>query len=438
MFHRYCNDPAHGDPRSRREFLKIGVLGGLGLTLGDYFMLRNASADDAPAQPAAQSVIFIYLGGGMSHIDSFDPKPTAPIEYRGELGAVQTNVKGIVLGGLFKQTAQVTDKLAIIRSMTHGEAAHERGAHNMLTGYKPSPAVVYPSMGSVVAHEYGPRNDLPGYICVPNQGDPFMGSGYLSSAYGPFSIGSEPANKNYEVRDLNLPEGVDMTRMDRRKGLLAAVDEHFKSLEKSDALVAMDSFYERAYGLISSQSAREAFNIKAEPEEIRNEYGQNAIGQRLLLARRLVESGARFVTVTEGGWDHHSNIRDAFRNQVPPLDQAFATLIRDLDRRGLLQSTLVVLTTEFGRTSRLNRDGGRDHWPKVFSCVLAGGGVKGGQVIGQSNAYAQEPTDAPVEPPDVAAVLFRQLGIDPEKKLMSPGNRPVDIARHFKPIEGLV
>lgn len=437
MNHRYCNDPAHGDTSSRRDFLKVGVLGGLGLTLGNYFKLRSAAADEGGPAPKAQSVILIYLSGGMSHIDTFDPKPLAPIEYRGELGVVNTNVAGIQFGGLFPKTAQVADKLAVIRSMTHGEAAHERGQHNMLTGYKPSPAIVYPSMGSVVSHEYGPRKNLPAYICVPSADNPFMGSGYLSSAYGPFSVGNEPVNANFEVRDLNLPGGVDPTRMDKRRGLLAAVDEHFTKLESADTLTAMDSFYQRAYALISSQEAREAFNIKAEKDAIRDEYGRTAIGQRMLLARRLVEGGARFVTVIDGGYDFHQNIKGSMQNQVPPLDQAYSTLIRDLDRRGLLKTTIVVLTTEFGRTAKLNRDGGRDHWPKVFSVVLAGGGIPGGQAVGSSNTYAQEPETNPVEPPDVAAAIFTNLGIPPTRKLISPGGRPIDISRQFKAIKEL-
>lgn len=439
MFWKTCGGCDHNNQIGRREFLRVGALGGIGLTLGEALTLQSqARAEgDAPA-PKAESVIFIYLAGGMSHLDSFDPKPYAPIEYRGELGTVDTNVAGVQFAGPWKQTAAVADKMAVIRSMTHGEAAHERGTHNMLTGYRPSPALVYPSMGSVVSHEFGPRNNLPPYMAIPGAGDPFMGAGYLSSAYGPFSLGGEPQDDAFEVRDLNLPAGVDAARMDKRKSLLASVDEHFKAVEKSDALSAMDSFYERAYSLISSQAAREAFNIKAEPDAVRNEYGRSYIGQRLLMARRLVEAGARFITVTEGGWDNHERIRDAMNGHVPSVDQGYAALIRDLAQRGLLEKTLVVLTTEFGRTSRINKDGGRDHWPKVFSTALAGGGLKGGQVVGSSDAFGGEPADRPVGPADVSATIFTQLGIQPEKKLMSPGNRPIDIARQYEIIKEIV
>ncbi|MCC6697278.1 MAG: DUF1501 domain-containing protein [Candidatus Hydrogenedentes bacterium] len=421
----------------RREFLKVGVLSGLGLTLGDYFRLLDAGGQAPGPDPKAQSVIFIYLAGGMSHVDTFDPKPYAPVEYRGELGVVDTNT-GEVFGGLLANMAKCADKLCVLRSVTHGEAAHERGTHNMLTGYRPSPAIVYPSIGSVVAHEFGPRNDLPPYIAVPSAGDPFMGTGYLSSAFGPFSVGGEPSDKSFQVRDLNLPEGVDPARMEARKTLLAAVDSHFRQMESGDALEAMDSYYQRAYAMISSQSAREAFNIAAEPDEMRDRYGRHAMGQRLLLSRRLVEAGARFVTVVDGGWDHHEKIKGAMEGRVPPLDQGVSTLIADLESRGLLQKTLVVLTTEFGRTVRINKDGGRDHWPKAFSVVLAGGGIKGGVIHGKTDAYGSEPTDSPVGPPDIAATIFSQLGIDPTRKLMSAGDRPIDIVRDGQIINNVV
>lgn len=436
-------DPAHFRP-SRREMLRVGFVGAVGLTLGDLFKLHAIAqaAEEQPAAtaPVAESIILIFLEGGMSHLDSFDPKPYAPIEVRGELGVVNTRLDGVQFSGLWPQTAAVADKLAVIRSMTHGEAAHERGSHTMLTGYKPSPAIVYPSMGAVVSHELGGRNNLPPYVAIPNAGGAFGfdGTGYLSPAFGPFSIGGEPQNDQFVVRDLSLPPGVDETRMERRKGLLAAVDQHFKSLEQSDALDALDSFYQRAYSLISSPQAREAFNIKAEPPEVRDAFGRHAIGQRLLMARRLVEAGARFVSVFYGGWDFHKDVHGGMRGLTPPIDQAFAALIRDLESRGLLGKTLVMLATEFGRTSRINKDRGRDHWPKVFSIALAGGGLRTGQVVGASNADATEPAVDPVSPADVAATLFGQLGIDPAKKLLSPGNRPIDLVRDGRRLSRLV
>ncbi|MCA9439723.1 MAG: DUF1501 domain-containing protein, partial [Candidatus Omnitrophica bacterium] len=256
----------------RRDFLRVGVLSGIGLTLGDALRLQAAHAEEGSPGPKAESAILIFLSGGMSHVDTFDPKPYSPIEYRGDLGTVKTNT-GDVFGSQLPKLAGIADKISVIRSMSHGEAAHERGRHNMLTGYRPSPAIIYPSVGSVVAHELGTRNDIPPYVSIPSSGDEYMGTGYLSSAYGPFSVGGEPSNQNFEVRDLNLPGSVDEGRMERRKTLLHSVDSHFSELEKSDSLAAMDSYYEKAYSLISSQSAREAFHIAAEPDEIRDEYG---------------------------------------------------------------------------------------------------------------------------------------------------------------------
>ncbi len=416
-------------PPSRREFLKVGVVTGLGLTLGDYFRLQDAHAQDSAAPlPKAQSVIFIFLAGGVSHMDTFDPKPNAPLEYRGELGTLTTNT-GEVIGGLLPNLGKIADKFSVVRSMSHGEAAHERGTHNMLTGYRPSPAIAYPSFGAVVAHEFGPRQDLPPYICVPSASDPYLGTGYLSSAYGPFSVGGEPASDTFQVRDLNLPEGVTTERMDSRKNLLQVVDQHFKELEQGDGLDALDSYYQRAYSLISSQHAREAFDVNLEDAAVRDSYGRHAFGQRLLYSRRLVEAGARFVTVVDGGWDHHRDIKKSMEGQLPQIDQGVAALLTDLESRGLLASTLVVLATEFGRTSRLNKDGGRDHWPKAFSIMMAGGGIQGGHMFGKTDTRGSEPVEDAASPEDMAATMYTLLGIDPKKKLMSAGNRPIDLVR---------
>ncbi|MEE3199765.1 MAG: DUF1501 domain-containing protein, partial [Planctomycetota bacterium] len=255
----------------------------------------------------------------------------------------------------------------------------------------------------------------------------FAGSGYLSSSYAPFSLGSDPASGGFKVRDLNLAGGIKSERFNRRRSILEAVNAHFKETEKSDGLEAMDTFYQRAYGLISSKEAKEAFNINAEPAKLRDEYGRNAAGQRLLLARRLVEAGVRFVTLTYGGWDMHNNIRNSMRSQMPPFDQAFARLIRDLETRGLLDSTLVVVTTEFGRTPKINGNAGRDHWPKVFSIVLAGGGIKEGFVYGKSDATATEPEEDALTVEDWATTVYHQLGIVADKELMAPGDRPIEI-----------
>jgi hypothetical protein len=428
----WWDDPAHFRRPTRRSFLHVGLAGCLGLTLDQLFRMEHARAAAPANEPKAKSLIHIFLPGGIAHQESFDPKPYAPIEYRGEMGSIPTKVPGVLLNELLKQTAQVTDKIVLCRSMTHGEAAHERGTHNMFTGYKPSPALQFPSFGSVLSHEFGPRNNLPPYVCIPSQPNIYAGSGYLSSAYAPFSIGSDPASGNFTVQDLTLPSGVDDKRFTSRRSILQAVNDHFDKREKDDGLQAMDTFYQRAYSLISSQKAREAFNINAEKPAIRDEYGRNEAGQRMLLARRLVAAGVRLVSLTYGSWDMHNQIRGGMMGQMPAFDQAFAALIRDLDRTGLLDSTIVMVSSEFGRTPKINATAGRDHWPKVFSVVLAGGGLKRGIVYGTSDATATDPEDDPLTVEDLAMTLYHQLGIDGTKKLMAPGNRPIDIVREGK------
>ena len=413
---------------SRRGFLTVGAAG-FGLTLSDFFRMRafGDQKNYAAIAAKADSVIHIFLPGGIAHQETFDPKPYAPIEYRGELSTIATKIEGEPFCQTLPQTAQIADKLTVIRSMTHGEAAHERGTHNMFTGYRPSPALQYPSMGSVVAHEYGPKNNLPPYVCVPTQPNVYAGTGYLSSSFSPFSLGADPANAGFRVQDLNLPGGIDESRFATRRGVLDAVNDHFARKEKADGLAAMDTFYQRAYSLISSQKAREAFNIDAEPAALRDQYGRNAAGQRMLMARRLVEAGVRFVALQFGGWDMHTQIANGMRTQMPPFDQAFAMLIRDLDGRGLLNRTIVMVSSEFGRTPKINKDGGRDHWPKVFSIALAGGGIKKGFVFGASNSTATEPERDPLGPEDLATTLYHQLGIVADKELMAPGGRPIEI-----------
>ncbi len=415
---------------SRRNLLTIGAVGGIGLTLTDFFRIKQAQADQKhykSVEGTAKSVIFIFLPGGMAQQESFDPKPYAPLEYRGPMNSIPTKIAGERIGEMFKQTAQVTDKMTIIRSMTHGEAAHERGTHNMFTGYRPSPALQYPSMGSVVSHEFGPRNNLPPYVLIPNQTSPYQGTGYLSSSYAAFSLGADPAQNGFKVRDLELPGGVDHGRFDKRRKLLDVVNNHFRQKEKSDALDSLDSFYHRAYSLISSQKAREAFDLEKEDPKLRDAYGRNQAGARMLLARRLVEAGVRFVTMTYGGWDHHNNIDQSMKGQVPALDQGLAMLLTDLDQRGLLDSTMVCLCSEFGRTPKINQTSGRDHWPKVFSTILAGGGIKRGMIYGSSNSTASEPEDNPMTVQDWATTIYKCIGITADKELMAPGARPIEI-----------
>lgn len=411
----------------RRNFIQLGSLGILGLTIEDVLAAEQTWSPSKEGK--AKNIIHIYLPGGMAHQESWDPKYLSAAEYRGPLGTVDT-VTGEKLSENLKYTAKIADKITIIRSMTHGEAAHERGTHSMMTGWKPSPAIVYPSMGSVVSHEFGSRKNLPPYVAIPNASRN-SGVGYLSFKHGPFGLGSNPESSNFSVRDLKLPNGMTGERWKSRKKMRATVDDYFSKIEKSDQMLAMDSFYSKAYDMISSPEARAAFEIDKEPAKLREKYGMNSAGQRFLLARRLVEAGVRFVTLTYGSWDHHSNIKDNMSRQLLSFDKAYATLITDLHQRGMLKDTLVLVTSEFGRTPKINATAGRDHWPRVFSIAMAGAGIKKGLIYGASDPTGAEPEENPFTVDNYASTIFHLIGIDPNKELMASGGRPIRVVNQL-------
>jgi hypothetical protein len=332
-----------------------------------------------PGQGRRKSVINIYLPGGMSHQESFDPKHRRRSSTAGRWRRSRRSVDGVYFSENLKRTAQIADKITVVRSMTHGEAAHERGTHTMFTGYRPSPAIQYPSMGSVVSHELGERNNLPPYILIPIRSRPTR-HGYLGSAFGRFALGSDPAQDSFSVRDLTLPSGIDAQRFAERREMRVRGRRAFQR--------AGEIRRARRHGFLLPARLRDdqlgagARGVRHQggAEKVRDDYGRNAAGQRMLLARRLVEAGCGSCRSPTGSWDHHDNIKRANGTQMPNFDQAFAALIRDLDERGLLDSTLVIVNTEFGRTPKINGTAGRDHWPKVFSIALAGGGLKRGYV----------------------------------------------------------
>lgn len=422
----------------RRNFLRVGCgfAGCLGLSLGEYLALQARAAGGAPADDPlnpglvpppvkAKSIIHVFLPGALSTHESWDPKPEAESAVRGEFAAVRTAIPGVLFSETLTKTAAVADRLTLLRGMHHSESAHERGVETMLTGWQPSPAITYPCMGSIVAHELGVRNSLPPYVCIP---DTLGTAGYLSDTYGPFSVGGDPSRPGFKVRNLALPQGVDAKRFAQRQSLRAAVENQFATVRDEPPVAAMGRFYEDAYAMIAAPSARDAFDLEKEPPAVRDAFGRHAAGQGFLLARRLVAAGVRFVTVQFGSWDHHADVKTGIVGQIPCFDQAFAALITDLDASGMLAETLVVASSDFGRTPRLNAEGGRDHWTKCFTVALAGAGLKAGHVHGKSDAMGAEPLDGAVHAKDYAATLFHLLGIPPQKRIMAQGTRPIAIS----------
>lgn len=427
----------------RRDFLKAGVLGLFGLSLTDLFRLKalanpTSHVERVHASHTARAIILIWLGGGPSHLDMWDLKPNAPEEIRGLFKPIHTNVTGIQISEHMPKLAQQMDKLCIIRSMTSPEAAHERGTHYMMTGYQPLPGFAVPGYGAVVAKLKPQRSALPPYIAVPAP-VAYGGRGFLGASLAPFSPGGNPASKNFKVRDLHPPKGVSYQRVERRRSLRQAVDAAFKKYEEGNpAAEAVDSFYTAAYNLMSSSDARAAFELGNETNKMRDTYQRNTFGQSCLLARRLVEAGVNFVTVSNGGWDNHNNIFSSLPGKLNAFDRTVATLIADLSERGLLESTMVVAMGEFGRTPIINRNGGRDHHSRVFSIMLAGGGVQGGQVIGASDPFGMEPAETPVRPEDFSATLYQSLGIDYNQSLESPEGVRIVLSRGGRPIRGVL
>lgn len=435
------------DGFTRRDLMRIGGLTALGLGMGDLFRserllalepTKNAGVSQTGGK--AKSCILVWLDGGPSHLETFDLKPDAPAEVRGPLNSIGTRIPGVRISECLPKTAAMLDKLAIIRSMTSPLGEHNFGTHYMMTGYKPTPVLEYPTMGAVLSHARPHGGVLPPNIAVPEfrvGGGHITGGGYLPPATRPFSVGGDPAKNDFQVRDLDFYKGLDLDRLDRRRQFVNALDE-FSRGKDSLADVPNDEDLERAYRLLASKDAKGAFDLSQEPDKVRRRYGNKSIGQCCLLARRLVERDVRFVTVNNRGWDTHNDLYTRLKEGytgakvpvglVPSLDSALTALITDLDDRGMLDETLIVVMGEFGRTPKLNTSGGRDHWPRVFSVALAGGGVPGGRIIGSSDAVGEGPKDQPVTPSDLVATIYTLLGLDPKLELHTSDGRPVRIA----------
>lgn len=428
----------------RRDFLQVGGLTALGLGLGSD--CNRVSATGAAAR--AKSCILIWLDGGPSHLETLDPKPHATKEVRGPFQAISTSVPGIQISELMPRTAAAMQHTAIIRSMTSPLGEHNFGTHYLLTGYKPTPALNYPAIGSVVSHLNRRPGEIPSHVALPDLrvgGGNFVAPGYLPSTVAPFEIGGDPSRPDFRVRDLDPFPGIVDERLDRRRSYLQMLDGVQEAAQVNSPI---DAAFERAYRLMTSPAAKGAFDLSAESDDMRRRYGGKSIGQCCLLARRLVQAGVPFVTVNNHGWDTHDDLVTRLKEGytgakvpvglVPSLDIAYAALITDLFERGLLDDTLVVVMGEFGRTPKLNTQAGRDHWPRVFSVMLAGGGVPGGQVIGSSDEAGESPDSRPVTPADLAATIYRLLGIDLATTLYTNDGRPVQVSANGIPLNELV
>ena len=422
--HLFC------DGVTRRDFFRVGALAGIGLSLPRFLEL---TATGAVAPAGAKAAIYVRLAGGPSHLDTFDMKLDAPDSHRGEFKDISTNVPGIRICEHLPQLAQCADKYSILRGVSHTLAAHDLGSEYLLTGNRPIASLRYPTYGSVVAREMKAPSHLPPFVAIPNQGN--YPTGFLGPEFGPFETGQAPrGGKTMEVRGLALRNGVTLEDIDRRQNLVERYDRAFGDFAKEDKLLAgMDEFGRKAYEMMRSEKSRAAFDLSKEPESISKLFGTDQFSQSCLLATRLVESGVRFVTVTLGGWDTHQNNWTTLKNTLcPQLDAGLSGLFLALAAKGLLGSTSVFVSGEFGRTPKINQRGGRDHYPRAMFCLLAGGGIKGGQVIGESDAKGEGPKDKAITPDDVAATFYHTLGINHTKEYHTPSGRPVMIVRYGK------
>ncbi len=425
---RYC------DGLRRRDAIKIGAASIFGSSFALPQMLeagtRSSAKDDV-------SLIIVFLQGGISTIDTWDMKPDAPAEFRGEFDPVATKVPGIQLCEHMPLVGQQMDKFSLVRSFGHSNSGHGPGDHYMLTGYLPTagfngslkPNNQRPAHGANIAHQLGPRGSVPPYVCLPKMHNS-AGSAYLGSSAAPFVVNADPSTPSFSVPDLIPPLDISASRLNQRTKLLNQVDRFHQSAEvaANRQAQALSTFQQKAFDLMTSPQTKRAFDIKQEPEKLREEYGMNSLGQSCLMARRLVEAGVRCVLIDHTNWDTHYNNFDVLKTELlPKLNSAMSTMFRDLHDRGMLEKTFVLLTGEFGRTPRVNQHAGRDHWGPSSAIALGGGGIQGGRVIGASNERAEKPATSPIGPEDLAATIYHSLGIDPKTEFRTAEGRPVSI-----------
>jgi uncharacterized protein (DUF1501 family) len=413
---------------SRRHFLRVGALSGVGLALPHWFASRQAAARGKKARDV--SCILIWTVGGTSHHDTFDPKPDAPANVRGEFSAISTPVPGVRFTEVAPHLARELGRFALLRSLNPRNGSHGTADYIMMSGHPFNSTMIYPCFGSVVSQQKGFKSPLPPFVQLGSYLDRRFGggtAGYLGIVHNPFELLADPSAGTFTARDISLPPGIDGGRLDRRRTMLHTVDQLQRAGDQQpEAFAALDKHYQAALNLITAPQTKRAFEIQAEPAPLRERYGMNRLGQSLLLARRLVEAGVRFVTVTDPGWDtHQGNFQSLKQRLMPRIDQGLPQLLADLADRGLLDSTLVVWLTDFGRTPKINSASGRDHWASAGFAAMAGAGIPGGAVLGRTDREGSVPTDAEYFPEDVAATIYTKLGIPLDLITYTPDERPI-------------
>jgi hypothetical protein len=422
---------------TRRDFLRIGAVGLSALSLPNVLRAEK----EGGARAKAKNVIFIWQQGGPPHQDMWDMKPDAPADIRGEFHPINTDLPGYTVCELMPQLARQVKKLCILRGVNHHIPDHNPASMFMLgSGNPPSQSIKYPTWSSVVKKEMPEVKGLPTAVAIPTEPSEGPGAGFLGSAWQSFAVQADPNDRNFRVRSMNLPEGIDRERFERRRQLLLESEKSFEKLaERPDLLKTLDQYYQDAHQIILAPRTQRAFRMDEEPDKLRDRFGRTKLGQRLLLARRLIEAGVRFVTISEPvGWDTHADNFKRLRQNLPVVDQAVSALLDDLSERGLLQDTLVMMFGEFGRTPAINKQAGRDHWAQAMSIVLAGGGTPAGLVYGTTDRNGAFVTDKSHSPADFACTIYTLLGIDPHKTYLTPSGQPVPVVNGGKPIQAVV
>jgi hypothetical protein len=435
----------------RRDFLAVGTAGVLGLTLPELLRreARGATVGTKPAgRGQAKGVIMLWLAGGPATIDMWDLKPDAPEGIRGEFKPIATKLPGAMISEHLPKVASVLDKAILVRSLAHTIPSHAPATTFMTTGNKPTPALQFPSMGSVAAKLLTVPKGVPPYVTFGEQRNSAGLAGYLGTSYNPFIIEGSNAGKrkdeaaggNLRVRGISLPNGFTLHELDNRDKLLQSFDQGLRAIDGSDDLVGgLDTFHQQALDILRSDRTKKAFDLASEPASLRESYGTDNFGQGVLAARRLIEAGVRFATVSVGGWDTHQKTFELHKKERQPLiDKAISTLLTDLDQRGMLDDTIVLVAGEFGRTPKINKNVGRDHWARSMAVLVAGGGLKRGYVHGSTDAQGMAPSTEPVTPDDLSATIVSRLGIDPTLEMATPTGRKVQLYREGRVIEKLL